>query len=57
MLRGCARVGHLRAHVAEIVQDADGRWYASHCGHRQKGLWLAPIWWNDGLDDHGRPRR
>ncbi|KAF0243652.1 MAG: glycoside hydrolase family [Planctomycetota bacterium] len=48
-------VASLRVHGAEIVQDTDGRWYASHAGNGQGGLWLAPLYWNDGLDEEGKP--
>ncbi|MBN2581108.1 MAG: hypothetical protein JXB10_19145 [Pirellulales bacterium] len=44
-------VGYLDSHAAEVVRDADGRWYLSHCGWGEKGLYLAPLHWNDGLDD------
>jgi len=44
----------LNVHGAEIVQDEDGRWYASHAGNERGGLWLARLHWNDGLDDAGR---
>lgn len=43
--------GHIRAHAAEVIRDVDGKWYVSHCGHGQGGLYLAPLYWNDGLDD------
>ncbi len=45
-------VGHLKAHATEIVRDATGQWYASHCGWSQGGLYLAPLHWNDGADDN-----
>lgn len=45
------KVGFIKSHAAEIVRDADGRWYVSHAGWGQGGLYLAPLIWNDGLDD------
>jgi Protein of unknown function (DUF2961)/Glycosyl hydrolases family 32 N-terminal domain len=45
------RVGHIDSHAAEVVRDADGKWYVSHSGVGEGGLYLAPIEWNDGLDD------
>ncbi|MBN2022329.1 MAG: family 43 glycosylhydrolase [Pirellulales bacterium] len=44
-------VGHIASHAAEVVRDVDGKWYVTHCGWGQKGLYLAPLDWNDGLDD------
>ena len=29
----------------------DGRWYVSHCGWGRGGVYLAPLWWEDGEDD------
>jgi arabinan endo-1,5-alpha-L-arabinosidase len=45
------KVGHINSHAAEVVRDTDGRWYVSHSGWGQGGLFLAPLTWNDGLDD------
>jgi len=45
------RVGFVRAHAAEVVRDRDGEWYVSGAGVGQSGLYLAPLHWNDGLDD------
>jgi len=45
------RVGHIHSHAAEIIRDVDGEWHISHCGKGQGGLYLAPLEWNDGLDD------
>jgi len=44
------KVGHINAHAAEVVRDLDGRWYVSHCGWGQGGVYLAPLFWRDGLD-------
>jgi arabinan endo-1,5-alpha-L-arabinosidase len=44
------KVGHIRAHAAEVVQDTDGKWYISRAGWGRGGLYLAPLIWNDGLD-------
>ena len=43
--------GHIRAHAAEVIRDVDGKWYVSHCGFGQGGLYLAHLYWNDGMDD------
>jgi beta-fructofuranosidase len=40
-------VGQIDAHAAEAVQDNQGNWYVSHCGWRQKGVYLAPLYWVD----------
>ena len=45
------RVGHINSHAAEVVRDVDGKWYISHSGVGEGGLYLAPIFWNDGLDE------
>jgi beta-fructofuranosidase len=45
------RVGHINSHAAEVVRDKDGKWYVSHSGVGEGGLYLAPIFWNDGLDE------
>lgn len=50
-------VATLRVHGTELVRDAAGRWYASHAGDGRGGLWLARVYWNDGLDDDGQPVR
>jgi len=44
-------VGHIESHAAEVVRDVDGQWYISHCGVSQGGVYLAPLYWNDSLDD------
>ncbi len=43
------KVGHIPAHAAEVVQDADGKWYISRAGWGRGGLYLAPLIWNDGI--------
>lgn len=43
--------GHVNAHAAEVVRDSQGKWYISHCGWGQGGVYLAPLYWNDGLDN------
>ena len=45
------RVGQLTAHAVEVVRDVDRQWYVSHCGWEQGGVYLAKLYWNDGLDD------
>ena len=37
--------------AAEGVGETDGRWYVSHCGWAQGGVYLAPLLWDDGLDN------
>lgn len=39
------------SHAAEIIRDESGKWYVSHCGWGQGGVYLAPLYWKDGLDD------
>jgi hypothetical protein len=43
-------VGRFDGHASEVVRDVDGRWYVSHCGWYQGGVYLAPLIWNDGAD-------
>jgi beta-fructofuranosidase len=45
------RAMHFRSHAAEVIRDTDGKWYVSHCGWKQGGVYLAPFEWADGLDD------
>lgn len=45
------KVGHIEAHAAEIVRDEDGTWYISHAGWGQGGVYLARLYWEDGLAD------
>ena len=45
------KVGHINSHAAEVVRDAEGHWDISHCGWGQGGVYLAPLHWNDGLDN------
>lgn len=42
-----ARVGFIKSHAAEVVQDTDGQWYITHSGWGQGGLHLAPLYWKD----------
>lgn len=44
------QVGHLDSHAAEVIRDTDGKWYVGHCGWGQGGVYLAPLYWKDGLD-------
>ncbi len=39
------QVGHFPAHAAEVLQDTDGKWYASRCGWGRGGVYLAPLSW------------
>lgn len=45
------KVGHIASHAAEVVRDVDGKWYVSHCGWGQGGVYLAPLLWQDGMKD------
>jgi beta-fructofuranosidase len=49
--RTAGKVGHIRAHAAEVIRDADGKWYISRCGWGERGVSLAPLTWKDGEDD------
>lgn len=39
----------LKTHAAELIEDR-GKWYISHCGWQQGGLYLAPLTWNECED-------
>ena len=39
------QVGYIDAHAAEVVVDAQGKTWISHCGWRQGGVFLAPLEW------------
>lgn len=39
------------AHASEIVRDTDGKWFISHAGWTSGPLKIAPLKWNDGLDN------
>lgn len=43
-------VGAISGHAMEVIQDVDGKWYATHCGWGRGGLYLAPLHWHDNLD-------
>jgi beta-fructofuranosidase len=45
-------VARIKSHAAEVVRDVGGKWYVSHCGWGQGGVYLAPLEWNDGVDDN-----
>jgi beta-fructofuranosidase len=45
------QVGIIDAHASEIVRDETGRWFVTHCGWGQGGLYIAPLHWNDGIDE------
>lgn len=44
-------VATLETHAAEIVQTDNGKWYISHCGLKRGGLYLAPLFWQDDIQD------
>lgn len=39
------------AHASEIVRDVDGKWFISHAGWMSGPLRIAPLKWNDGLEN------
>jgi len=41
-------VGHLPVHAAEVIQDLDGKLYVSSAGIEQGGLYLLPLFFDDG---------
>ena len=43
-------VAELETHAAEIFQS-NGKWYISHCGLNQGGLYLAPFYWHDDVEE------
>jgi beta-fructofuranosidase len=45
------QVGHIPSHAAEVVRDVEGKWYVSRAGWGQGGVYLAPLEWQDGLDE------
>jgi hypothetical protein len=44
-------VARINSHAVEVIRDVDGKWYVSHCGWGQGGVYLAPLTWHDGVDD------
>ena len=45
------QVGRIHAHACEVVRDTDGKWYITHAGWMSGPVEIAPLQWNDGLDD------
>ncbi len=43
--------GQINAHAAEVIRCGQGNWYVSHCGWGQGGVYLAPLIWNDDLNN------
>lgn len=41
------KVGDIPAHAAEVIQDADGKWYVSRAGWGKGGVYLAPLTWKN----------
>lgn len=46
------KVGLINSHAAEVIRDVDSKWYVSHCGWGQGGVYLAELKWLDDLDDN-----
>lgn len=44
-------VATLETHAAEIITDNKGKWYISHCGLKRGGLYLAPFFWHDEVQE------
>ena len=40
-------VGHLPAHAAEVIQDADGNYYTTRAGWGQGGVYIAPLYFEE----------
>lgn len=38
-------------HAAELVQDLDGQWYLTRSSGNQRDFSMAPLYWNDGVED------
>jgi len=38
------KVGEFNAHAPEIIQDTDSKYYISHCGWGEGGVYLAPLY-------------
>ncbi len=38
-------------HAAEVVQNLDGKWYLSRSSGSETDFRLAPLFWNDGIED------
>jgi hypothetical protein len=34
---------------AKVIRDDDGKYYVTHAGLYAGGVWLAPLYWNDGV--------
>jgi arabinan endo-1,5-alpha-L-arabinosidase len=45
-------VAVLETHAPEIVINDDGKWFISHCGLKRGGLYLAPLIWNDIVQEN-----
>ena len=39
--------GTIDAHAAEVIEDEAGREWVSHCGWGQRGVYLAPLLWDE----------
>ena len=45
------KVGHIDSHAAEVVRHENGKWFVSTAGVGEGGIYLAPLYWNDNLDE------
>lgn len=45
-------IARINSHAAEVIRDVDGSWYVSHCGWGQGGVYLAPLKWNDDINEN-----
>ncbi len=41
-----SQIASFPSHACEVVQDTDGKWYASNAGWDLEGVFLAPLTWN-----------
>lgn len=44
-------VATLDSHAAELVVDEKGQWHITSCGLDQKGLYMAPFYWQDYVEE------
>ena len=46
------KIAHLAVHAPEVILDVDNKWYISHCGWAQGGVFLAPLTWSELVCNH-----